>query len=529
MRKRIKLLSFATALLLFCFCFSNLSVYAGSRDVVSGITTDKGELNMTEWNFKDENVVLQNGKLVIPADTSTEETRFISKNIVRVDGLVDVPVSVSSTMRLTALPKGQQFIFAFALATIEAYSEESGNIEIAFLNENGLYISVITYGEDGAMTVVDKVKCGVSLNSQFDFDASVSKEGTLNIKINGKNICDAQLSTSLEGRFGVLQTGECGAEISKLAVTYNYYDTPENVNIVEDFEKGEFNANALYSYMLGNNGTYPGYIEIEEYNGSNVLMFRNAGVGYIGTTHKYSNFEISFDIPYMQHKAVYDENDEIIMKHNNNVCLGFGEEIEKPKGESYTTDTDFFLFTGGGGHSYFRHTWSSIFAEQNLDICDYENTTEGYSIKFTVINKKGVVQVKALSDSDDKWVTVGTDEYENYKGGYVRIWSSGSSNFAIDNLKITNLDENANLAEDEYVSSVVKYEDYQLTEEDIEVVFRKDTQKTSGEIDKNMIKVFVISLISAVTLVVIGVIVNYALKQKAKRKGGNDGEKTNTK
>lgn len=514
MKKRLRVWSFSIAMtVLFC-CFWKTPVFAGSRKLVSEISYGAGELNSAEWNVKDDNIVCKDGKLIIPADASTEETKVISKIVAEKSGFVDELTSVSSIIRLTALPEGEQFILAFGLANIEAYSKEIGNVEMVFTNEGGILFSVIAYGEGGSVAVVDKEKCGVSLNSQFALEAAISSEGILNVEINGAKVCAAEIPVSGKGRFGILQTGGCGAEVSRLIVTCNYYEMPENVNIEEDFENGEFNANVLHSFMNGSNGLFPSYAGIEEYNGNKVFMFRNAGVGYIGTIYEYSNFELSFDIPYMQHTDVYDEDGNLSIRTNNNVCIGFGEQSAMAEGEAYATDTDLILLNGQGAQNWFRKKWIASFRDffQGSGICDYDRN-EGYSVKFTVIDGKGTLQVKALLDSE--YVTIAKDEYDDYIKGYVRIWSSGDGNFAIDNLKITNLDENSNLAEVEYVSSVIRADDYVLTEKDTELAFREEPKQNADDqkIDFGMVFI-IISMGGAVSLILIGIVIGRVLKQK---------------
>ena len=518
-KKPVKRILLVLTTFLLCLLWT-MPVFAGSRTLVSDFSNGKDGINLTEWNVTDDNICYKDGKLIMPAVSSTEETKFISKLVAGSNELVDEFISMSSPLRLTELPQGKQFILAFGLANIEAYSGEDGNVEIVFTNEGDICVSIIAYVDGEAQTIVEKTKCGISLKSNCNVDASISSDGNMSVKVNGKNICNKKIPVSGTGRFGVLQTGECGVEFSKLKVTCNSYDTPENTNIEENFDSGEFNANLLSSFMEAGNGVYPAYAEIREYNGNNVFMFCNAGLGYLGTRHEYSNFEISFDIPYIQHKDLLDDAGNLIVNANNSVCIGFGETSEKPTGYAFTSNPDLIRLTGYRAHSYLRKDFDVSIEEMGL--CNYD-ANEGYSVKFTVVDGKGTLQLKALNSN--KYVTIATAEYAGYTKGYVRIWSSGDSSFAIDNLKITNLDQNAQLIDVEYQTSKMVVEDYELTEADTEMVFKEDATQTAEENTINPIKIaFFISIGCAVVLIIIGAVVGHSLKRRT-CKGGKQDEK----
>ena len=431
--KKIRILVLAIACVTLSGILSPISAFAGKGTTISSPVLEEDNLNQTSWYFLDSNIVSKDGILVIPSDTSTAETRFIAKDVSKVDSEVNEITSIDIKMRLTALPSGQKFILAFGMPSLEAYSEAVGNVEMVFTNEGGLKFGIVAYTETGAQTVLDTRNCGISMTREFTVNAAITSDSVLIVKINGSQICKKKLPVSGEGRFGVLQTGSCGAEITELTHVCSYYETPENTNISEDFENGDFNVNTLYSTSKGN-GLYPSAIKVDEYKGSKVLRFQNTSWAYVGTKYKYSNFEISFDIPYFSRETVYDENGVLIGKPSDMLGISWGSEQVEPTGYGYTYDIDLISFRSDLIRSELRNTWSAKLTD--LNVTDLE-TNDGYSVKFTVVDGHTTFQVKALTS--DKYITIGEADYELQRSGYIFIWSGGSCNCAIDNLKITNL------------------------------------------------------------------------------------------
>lgn len=501
---------------------SQMDAEAGTRRLASSFLTETGELNSTEWNSSDANIILKDGKLLIPAETSTIDTKFVMKNIATANSMVDEIVSADATFRITQLPKGQKLIFALGLNNIEGASEDTGNVEIAFVNNGGLYVTVTAYGEEGAVTLVQNKKCNFSLNSQIRFEATISGDSVLNVKLNNSAICNRKIPVTGEGRFGIIQTGLCGAEIFKLNVTCNYYETPENVNIEEDFESGEINANTLVSQLLYSNGLTPSTMKIEEYNGSNVLMFRNVGHSYFGTMYQYSNFEISFDVPYFLREDLYNEDGDLIAKYCDGFGIGFGEEVVAPTlPGTFVTDTDLIIFGRTHVFGYLNSDYLIPFEELDL----YSDTNGGFSVKFIFIDGHSELQMKSLASKT--WKTVATWDYDSFRSGYINIWTTGQAYFALDNIKIINRDKNPNLIEPEYKSSVLTAEDYVLTEEDTKLVFREDAEGADASQSSQFNEVTVVWIAVGVALVVILVgivLLNAILQRQKRRKGGQENE-----
>jgi hypothetical protein len=299
--------------------------------------------------------------------------------------------------------------------------------------------------------LVDGKSAGVSIGQNFTINTEITSDMHLTIQLNGKKFYDDKAPIDLSGRAGFLTTGSCAVEISKVDFLSHIYDQPENVNVVEDFESGSININALSS-MANNVMNYsPAGIRVEEYNGSHVLMFRNVKVGYLATKYQYSNFEISFDIPYMQHSNLMNDDGTIHTPYHSQFVLSYGDEIEEHNSFGFEDSPDAITF---GSTQIVRLSHNDTKASIGTKGYYDPDSTVGYSVKMTVIDGQTTVYVKAREA--EKY-----DQVLSYKIGnatplgYIHFWSNGQVNFGIDNLKITNLDKDANVKEVEYKDGLI--------------------------------------------------------------------------
>lgn len=511
--KRLRIVAMTLVCALLLCVVSPMPVLAGKITTASEPVLEDGALNQTEWYFTDSNIVSEDQVLVIPAETSSADTKIIAKEVSQVDAAVEEMTSIELNMRLTALPKEEQFILAFGLASIEAASQETGNVEMVFTNNGGLKFGIVAYTENGVETILNTQSCGISMNKAFALDAVITSDAVLTVKINGRKLCQTKLPVSGEGRFGVLQTGSCGAKFTSLNYSLSSYETPENTNISEDFESGDFNANTLYSTSYVRD-VYPSGIRIEDYNGSKVLRIQNTGLGYVATKYQYSNFELSFDMPYFSREMGYDESGALVERECELLGISWGSEASEPDTYTYEHDVDMIGLRSDMVRSESRKLWSASLTD--LGVTD-TNTNEGYSIRFTMVDGHMTFQVKALTAT--KYITVAEADYEYQTTGYIYIWSAGNANCAIDNLKITNLDKNPNLVEVEHESSVMVVEDYVLTEEDTALVFREDAEDAATKKISNEKIFFLCCGAGAIVLVAAGMTTYSLSKKKNKQRG----------
>lgn len=436
-----------------------LQVEAGASNIIIDKTSFEKELDTSLWYNPDSDVLVENGVLVIP-DDSTDTTSLIATSGARVSDYHSELVSAKLDMRLTKLPQDEKFIVAFGLAGIEAVSGEQGNIEIQFVNDGGLKVSVAVYESFEEPTLlVDKAACGTV--GDIRMDAHISAEGVLKLQINGKNICDTQLAVSGEGFFGFLQTGNCGAKIHDLRLESHTYDQPENTNIAEDFEKGEINTNLLTSRMIYESAKYaPSRVFIEEQEGNKVFRFQNCSLSYLGTQQQYSNFDMQFDMVYLQRKNETDEEGNIVTPGSENFAVSFGDEAPEYTDWGYETSTDLLVFSPGS-------EVLSLNTGKVVNAADYgypyynPECDKNFTVRISMIDAVIRVYMKWQTETEFKEI-MKYQISEETPTGYIHLWTTGViANFAIDNLKITNLDQDGKLIDVDYRSSLVQVpEDY---------------------------------------------------------------------
>lgn len=518
-----------------------LLVDAGVSEFVVDNSSFEKELNESKWTAPNNDITVKAGKLVFPT-TSTGETRLITNKAIKLNEYWDELFRTEYTMTIQSMPSGKQFMAAFALSDIEAYSGEKGNVELVFQNNNGLKVGLVAYKEDGKKTTLASMQSlGASVGQELTVSAKASKDMKFTILVNGKTIYDAVCPVALTGRMGFLQTGSCGVEISKLNIVSYQYDRPENVNFSEDFEKGTMNIKALTSLMNLGNGSFPTKLAIEDYNGSKVLMWQNVAMGYIGTMYEYSNFEMTFDVPYILHKNVYRKDGTILTKKNEGFVISIGDDNADYEASSYEIAGDSILFTS----SYVQRLKGDKVKADFSDKAYYDvATNDGYSVKLKVVDKMATVYMKSIGAKK-------YDEILNYKigditpSGFIHIWAYGSGNFALDNISVTNLDKEANLVKLEYEAGYMKgtedwvYEpekviyrdgstpdestnvDSETDSEDVSITDFITIENTKEEpISPVWIWLGIIETIVGLALVTFAII--YLKKQKVKKEGAKD-------
>ena len=452
--KSLKTIAISALALVYVIVGSNLStlhVSAGSSDIIVDNTSFAEELDTTKWNSPSGDVVAQSGKIIFSED-STGDSRLITKLAATKSSQHEKLFSTDYSLILRKLPKGERFILGYSLAGIEAYYEESGNVELIFENKNGVKVSLLAYDENGeAISLAKSQSCGVSLGGTMKVSVNAKTDGTLVVKVNNKTIYQDTCPVDLAGRIGFLQTGACAVDITSVNIVSHKYDTPENTNIVEDFETGTMNANTLTSKMTSSSGYFPSGIQVEEYKGSNVLMFRNTNMGYFGTKYQYSNFELTFDVPYMLHKSILRENGTILAPNHSAFIVAIAGEAEDYDSFGYDSAADALTFTSTKVSSMRGEKPSADFRDKQF----YEqNTTDGYSVKIRVVDTMLSVFMKAL-DATEYQEILTYKIGDSTPLGYVHIWSNGLANFAIDNFAITNLDKNGQVIELDYKEGFV--------------------------------------------------------------------------
>lgn len=516
-RKKItKGFSFLLMMALFSAGMQVIPAEAGMSNIVLDQSTYTEELDSSVWNNPDGDIVIDNGVLVFE-DTSTDSTRLITKTSVQGNEEIDELVNVQTKMKFTSLPAGEKFVIALGVRAIEAMQGDSGNVEITFTNNGGVAASLIYYNEDGeAETLAEATRCG-SLNAQIAVEAVVTTQGVLSVKVGGKLLWTVELPVNGEGRVGFLQTGSCGVRLSETKIVSHLYDSPENCDIYEDFETGGFNANLLSSKMQGASYVcWPSGTGIEEYNGSSVFRYTNSGECYVATRYPYSNFEISFDVPYMQRQSVMTEEGDVVIAGSNRFGISYGGN---------DVDFDYAGYTDAVSDVVWFNKNSTITSDRAKVSVDAAalgfpffatDCNKGFSIKITMQDSITTVYMKWLEE--DNYTEVAKYQLSTTTPtGYLHIWTNGPTNMAIDNLRVVNTDVEPQLVDVEFKTSVIEgtgdYE-YQPME--------KIYATTNEEAGFNWYLVLLAS--ACVCVVGFGAAVGISVMKKHKRKVGDNSE-----
>lgn len=505
----------------------SMTAFAGSKDTVIGNSSFAEEINTDIWNNPEEDVTVEKGKLIFPKD-GTEETRLITVAAAQDNERITELFQASLTMKLTELPENETFAFAFGLQTVEAYHGNRGNVEVAFTNAGGLKVAVIAYGDGGkATTVVEPTSCG-TMNSNISIEATLMKEGKLTLKVAGKTLCnDVQLPVAGTGRLGFLQTGNCGAEVSKVQFTIRGYDAPENCNVEENFDNGYMNTSVFSSKTVWSSDWYPQSLSVQEYNGNNVLKYERTYLAYIGTRYQYSNFEMTFDVPYMNRKDVRDESGELIEPATTNFVLSFGGDAMDYSNYGYTQAAEAIVFHPTSAVSDLKSNHSGKDENHLIFNPDYASD-KGFSVKLSVIDAVVTVGLKWLDEENYTTVLTYTRE-SGTPTGYIHLWTNVLGNMAVDNIKIVNKDLNPNI-----ITVDATYDNYDRVPdfkyEKAELKFREDaqseTEKNWSDLVQTDMKLLIFTGISGVVLLIGGFVTGEVLKRRRNKQMGGKQDET---
>lgn len=482
MRKKMRLTAVLILMTMCAACFLPMTSLAGvSHDVIDN-TSFEGKISSAIWNNPESDVISDNNKLVFPVE-STEYTRLISKTAVKQSKELDNMFNAEYTLKPIKIPQGKEFILACGLSAIESVAGEEGSVELVLSNNGGLSASVRVYEAEGEATELAKrTKVGASMGSNLNVAIQLTTSQKYTVKINGKQIYSGTLPVNGAGRIGFLQTGECHVEISSLSIMTYRYETPENSNIEEHFDNGEFDTSLLYGKMLFTYSQYyPSSLSVQEYDGNEVLMFKNAGQSYLSTTQQYSNFEMTFDVPFLQRVAEKDKNGEITVPRSGWIGITFGDEAQSQTTDRYVKAMEMIFFNNGSQVRSLKQENNTLLADLSNSKHAFwgETETRGFSIKLSVVDAHVEVGIKWIDE--EKFTSVISYDLDHgyTPTGYIHLWTCQPSNLAIDNLVVKNLDKNAALIETEYKSAKVEVpEDYVYQEETMQYnpEFTKDNE-----------------------------------------------------
>ena len=468
-----------------------------------------GQLNSTDWFDAEDSTYVENGLLILPSD-STISTRVISKIIAQQDAVNEVMFEVSAKLQITQLAENDKFIFAMGLDSIEALSQEAGNIQIEITNKSGLQFSLVAYDENGQpQTLVAPKSAGIALGKDFTLAVVATADNQVKVSVNGKTVCTAKVDGNLEGRVGFLQEGACGAKIASCEASFTKYERPENTNIFEDFEQDIYNKNWFTTNFISS-VRYPAYVAVESLDGNNVLMFHNAKLTYFGTKYAYSNFQLTFDVPYYLRNMIKDENGNLLAAPTAEFLVSVGDDAVDFNSFGYATSVEAIRFTKDTVHGM-NHTPEKFRANYGDKGYFDMNSNEGFSVLVRMVNGYLEVGFKALDA--EKYDIVTKTYYEDFRTGYIKIWSVNDANFAIDNFKLTNLDDNGNVIDVGFQGATITQDDFDY--QPAEPVFRPvEDGQAENKTDWTPV---LFTAVGCAGLLLLSVIVKACLAKKGKK------------
>lgn len=455
-----------TATLMTISALTPMETKAGSTTIL----LDGESLVTSEWNNPEGDVVVEEGKLIFP-DESTDYTRFIAKNPVKKEERATALVLLTASIKFNKLPQNKSFILAFGMSSIEAVTGDAGNIEVAFTNDGGIKAGITVYNDEGkAEVLVAPKNCGISLNREAKVNVKITTDRKIEVSVNNTVVASGKLPISGEGRVGFLQTGKCSAVVSNIELVHYEYDRPENTNIAEDFETGGIDVSKLTAKMLWASVNAQMGQVVEDYNGNQVLMHRNTGAAYIGTVYRYSNFEMTFDVPFLKVTKEYAEDGSLTSAGFDKLVVTLGGERADWDTVNWNLAAETIVLERGKVYSNSnKETILATMAKNPFE------QGKPFSVKVSMIDSVVTVGMKWLEEKTFQTVL----QYKLKGGtptGYVHIWAPSAANFSIDNLKITNLDEDANVIETEYKSGKIQVPEGKAPEP-MERVYKKAEEK----------------------------------------------------
>ncbi len=517
MRKKARFITAMMAIVMFVSCIAPIEAFAGTSYAIIDKTSFQEKINNADWSNPGSSVISKDGKLIFPED-STNKTRLISKNAAKYMDNLSSLFEMQVAMKLVKIPSGQEFVVACGVSSIEGSLGDKGNVELVFTNNGGLKVSLRVYEEKGkATTLVQAKNVGASVGSNLKINASLSAQQEYTVTVNGKQVFKGKLPVSGQGRIGFLQTGGCAAEILDLELKVYSYDRPENSNIEESFDDGAFNKALLTNNMLFTYKYYPTSVSVEEYDGDSVFMFHNAANSYFGTRQKYSNFEMSFDVPYVQRKEIVEEDGTVTMPRNPWIGVSYGSETSDQPLYGYQQAGDLILFQSNSEIQSYK---PEVKVRAALSGTDYDfyapDETRGFSVKLKMVDAHMEIGIKWIEEKEFKTVASYDLEHGNTLTGHIHIWALEVANFAIDNVVIKNLDADPNLVEAEYVSSkVIVPPDFAF--EKAEMVYNPNVVNNSG--------LWYLLISCSVLIAALCVLIPLSVKKTRSRKEGGSNEK----
>lgn len=472
------IISLCVALAMAAPAFVYDTAYAGMSDVtVADDNTFQGEIKKSFWYYTD-GVKGESNSIVFDGD-SDDSSRILSRTKSEDVGKYgkEIAVEAEITLNISQLAENETFMVGFGNRSAAARLGGANSTTVYFVNSGGaLRCGVFKTDGDELRTDIAPSKdfSGNAFGKNIALQVQIASAGGVQVKANGTLICnDQNAGAYFVGYFGFGQSAGSQTKISHCSVKSSSYDTPETpVASTADFSKDEFNINEWHTVMS------PGYFAPSTMNVSGgMLNFVNTGQSSICSKHVYSNFEFTFDMPYLLAETEYGEEGNIIKPHSYWWGISFGCPSYEGWAGNMVTNAHAIGFQPNTGYdATAENILTNVSYEQygsyvdstqisgKYNLWDPANEGKVFNFKLSVIDGKMILSVKY--STEETWSKIIEKEIGYTPLGYVGILAIGHSaaegvnlaasgmeknitvaNFSLDNLRIENKDQDARIIE----------------------------------------------------------------------------------
>lgn len=471
--------------------FATVSVtmaYAGMSDVtVASDSTFAGEIGKANWYYTDG--IYGESDSIVFGSESNEDSRILSR--IKVDDVGqygrEKAMEATIVLKISSLGTGERFMIGFGMRSAAAKLGCASSTTVYFTNsDSGLQCGVFKTDESEKEIVISEAKAfsGNAAGSDIALNVVIKSDGGINVTANNTVICDeASAGAYFVGYFGMGQSAQSLVKITSCSVTSGAYDTPVTPEVSEaDFTNDEFNANEWYTVMS------PSCYAPSTMNVSGGrLNFVNTGQSSICTMYMYSNFEFTFDMPYLLKSTEYNSAGDIIKPHSSWWGISFGCPSYEGWAGNMLTSAHAIGFQPSTGHDATATGATTHVAYQingkttvagnelvgNYNLWDPANEGKTYTFKLSVVDGTVGLFIKTTTETD--WFEILSADIGYTPLGYVGILGMGHTaeegnsmiasgdqknitvaNFSLDNLRVVNKDQDAQIEEVPFKSNRIE-------------------------------------------------------------------------
>lgn len=485
------------------FSTTAISAKAGKAGVeIAGDSIFNGTApDIKDWQYQKNNGITvktySNKAKYVHFDKNYDlENPLISRKKVNATSDVAEAVSGNFELKFKDITANKKFGLALGIEKLNGDVGSSNSSFIYFKKATSGYLyGIDVYSASKEKTELLEPTSVALANDTAVIDFTISNKGRLSLKIGGATVYNSlkDNEVNVSGYMGFTQDGNFTTETEYLDIELkkikimNFYDfKPATPLVVKtDFSGNEFNKNDWYlkgSQMVVDNEKYV-------YNGA-------GGHCAIASRSEYSNFELEFSVSDAMNKAFYNISVGKVFAASSRLEVTFGapgssvESVIIKDWDSYIPGAMLYFNaaidskTGerndktGYTFVYKDNVKTSAYLPAEFAFFDADfDTTKDVFVKLKMEN--GVFDFSMRSSVAKEYTELYTfSAFENgfQPNGYVAIWSSGNDGYdgvneertfcSIDNIKLSNLDENPTILEREYESNKsVPIPDYNYNDE----------------------------------------------------------------